>query len=459
MRPQIALFGGSFNPPGLHHRRIAEILSREFDSVIVVPCGPRPDKQTVNDVDSVHRAALADIAFRGIDRVQVELFDLEHAVYSRTDELQERYKDRGDLWHVVGSDLTQGGKASAICQTWERGTEMWTSLNFAITARAGHTSREDELPPQCRLIPTDLSASAASSDIRELIFKREPYAHLVTEEIGAYIERYGLYRGRIPSRRTRLVLETPRLIFFVDERNPRALEVSKRLEHWTDYANPNCIVVIGGDGTMLRAIRKHWRRRLPFFGINVGNLGFHLNSPAPGPNEPFEFGELTLHQLPMLYVEMDGADGVTRDALAFNDVWIERATSQALWMRVEINDRVRLSKLVADGLLASTAAGSTAYARAMGASPLLVDTPGWLLVGSNVMSPAGWKSALLAMDTRAEFIVENTSKRPANAFVGGHPFGEVNRMRIRMSRIATTELAFHAERDMAEKIAAVQFPE
>ena len=459
MRPQIAIFGGSFNPPGLHHRRVAEAASREFDSVIVVPCGPRPDKQTVNDVDSVHRAALADIAFRGIDRVQVELFDLEHAVYSLTDELQERYQDRGDLWHVVGSDLTQGGEASVICRDWERGAAMWKNLNFAVTTRAGSTWNQEELPPQSRLLPMDPSESGASSLIRELIFKREPYAHLVSEDIADYIERYGLYRGRIPSRRTRLVLETPRLIFFVDERNPRAVEVSKRLEHWTDYTNPNCVVVIGGDGTMLRAIRKHWRRRLPFFGINVGNLGFHLNSPAPGPNETFEFGELTLHQLPMLYVEMDDPDGVTRDALAFNDVWIERATSQALWMRVEINDRVRISKLVADGLLASTAAGSTAYARAMGASPLLVDTPGWLLVGSNVMSPAGWKSALLAMDTRVEVTVENSAKRPANAFVSGHPFGEVSRMRIRMSRIATTELAFHAERDMAEKIAAVQFPE
>ena len=81
MRPQIAIFGGSFNPPGLHHRQIVEVMSREFDSVIVVPCGPRPDKETVNDVDPVHRAALADIAFRGIDRVQVELFDLNRPLF------------------------------------------------------------------------------------------------------------------------------------------------------------------------------------------------------------------------------------------------------------------------------------------------------------------------------------------------------------------------------------------
>ena len=39
----------------------------------------------------------------------------------------------------------------------------------------------------------------------------------------------------------------------------------------------NLIVVIGGDGTMLHAIREHWRSRLPFLGVNAGHLGFLLN--------------------------------------------------------------------------------------------------------------------------------------------------------------------------------------
>lgn len=457
MRPQIAIFGGTFNPPGLHHRQMAEALSGEFDSVLVVPCGPRPDKQTVNDVDPVHRATLADIAFRGLDRVKVELFDLEQSVFSRTDELQDRYKNLGDLWHVVGSDLTHGGESSVICRHWERGLEIWTTLNFLIITRHGYSAKEGELPPQCRLISLE-TPSAASSMIREQIFKREPFAHMVTPDIAAYIERYGLYRGRIPSRETRFALQTPRLLLFGDERNPRAVEVMKSLEPSVDYTDPNCVVVIGGDGTMLRAIRKHWRRRLPFFGINTGQLGFLLNRAPDQSTGTFEPGEMTLYQLPMLYVEMDGSDGVTRDALAFNDAWIERDTSQSAWIEVHVNGKLRIKKLTGDGLLVSTAAGSTAYSRSMGASPLLVDTPGWLLVGSNVMNPPGWKSALLAMDATAEFIVQNGAKRPVRAFVGGEDFGEVSRMRVRMSRIASVELAFGEQHDIAEKIASIQFP-
>ena len=46
-------------------------------------------------------------------------------------------------------------------------------------------------------------------------------------------------------------------------------------------------MVVGGDGTMLRAIRQYWRRRVPFFGINTGHLGFLLNdSPQADPERP-----------------------------------------------------------------------------------------------------------------------------------------------------------------------------
>ena len=48
---RIAVFGGSFNPPGKHHRLIAELLAKDFDKVLVVPCGPRPDKATTQEID------------------------------------------------------------------------------------------------------------------------------------------------------------------------------------------------------------------------------------------------------------------------------------------------------------------------------------------------------------------------------------------------------------------------
>ena len=102
-------------------------------------------------------------------------------------------------------------------------------------------------------------------------------------------------------------------------------------------------------------------------------------------------------------------------------------------------------------------AGSTAYARAMGASPLLADTPAWLLVGSNVLEPAHWKSALLSNDSSVEITNLQCDKRPTTAYVDGVSQGAVRSIRARLSRAAAVELVFLANRDMAEKIAGIQF--
>jgi hypothetical protein len=125
--------------------------------------------------------------------------------------------------------------------------------------------------------------------------------------------------------------------------------------------------------------------------------------------------------------------------------------------QVNVNGIPRLPKLVSDGALVCTAAGSTAYARSMGASPLLADTPAWLLVGSNVMEPAHWKSALLSVDSTIEIISIGEDARPVVAYVDGVPQGEVRSIKARLSRAATAELVFLANHDMAEKIAAIQF--
>ncbi len=460
MTAKIAIFGGSFNPPGVQHRAVAEALLAHFDKVIVVPCGPRQDKSTINDVEPWHRAALADITFRGLPKVEVDLFDLESANFSSNEALEARYSRLGKLWHVIGSDLSIGGRTgqSAVQLSWDRGPEIWQELHFCVVNRAGYEVDEADLPPKHMLIPLPPTEATASEQIREQIFRRLPYASMVPHDVAAYIERYGLYRGRIPSRRTRWQAESPRLLIVADERNPRAVAMAEQYLQWEDRENPSGILVLGGDGMMLSAIRDHWRKRLPFIGVNQGHLGFLLNEPETLSPDNLPQTECVIRLMPMLFIEVETVDGQRRTDLAFNDAWVERSTSQSAWLEVAINGQVRIPKLVADGALVCTAAGSTAYARSMGVAPLLADTPGWILAGSNVMSPSGWKSALLAPETSVALRSLGGDKRPLNAFVGGSSLGSVISMQARQSRIATVELVFAAQRDMAEKIALIQFP-
>ncbi len=476
-RKTIVVFGGNFNPPGLHHRQIAEALAREFDEVIVVPNGPRPDKPTTNDVDPIFRATLAQIGFRDVPRVTVDLTDLEQAAFVRTDELDARYADRGEVWHLVGTDLlaksSQGN--SFIHRVWHDGPKLWEQLRFAVVADAEAPRNAADLPPQHRQI--DLPELDVSSElIRDKIFHRQPYTHLVTPAVAAYIDRYGLYRGRLPSRVTRLSLQKPRWHIFADERNPRAVAMADELcrlsgdpectgsgmgqgRQPTLENPPDAVLVCGGDGTMLRAIRHLWQWRVPFFGVNAGHLGFLLNSIEDLRAIPNFHQELLLRQMPLLYVEtQEVPDSPWKNTLAFNDAWVERATSQSAWIEVSVAGQVRLAKLVCDGVLLSTASGSTAYARAMGATPLLADTPAWLLVGSNVMDPPNWKAALLGTEQEVVLRGLDGKKRALVGYADGVELGVVSTLRARVSRSAAVELAFLPSHDMAEKIAQVQFP-
>ena len=206
---------------------------------------------------------------------------------------------------------------------------------------------------------------------------------------------------------------------------------------------------------MLRAIRQYWRLRLPFFGINTGHLGFLLNdSPQADPCEQ----DLVLYHLPLLRVEVESLDGQRTEELAFNDAWVERATGQTAWLKLLINDVERIEKLVADGVLVATPAGSTSYARAMGATPLPLYTSALLLVGSNVLHPPQWRPVVLPFDSRIEIRTHDPVKRPLKAFIDGIPQGDVQAIHACVSNMAAVELAFLPNHDPSLKLAKLQFP-
>jgi NAD+ kinase len=450
----IAIYGGSFNPPGKHHRAIVERLRGQFEEVIVVPCGPRPDKTVVNDVELVHRAAMVDLNFRGMEGVRVELFDLEAGDFTRTHELDRMFRERGRPWHVVSDEFVRGGRegASLIEREWERGPELWRKASFVVVNRSGEALDPADLPPQHRVVAVDCGGS--SQAIRGRVFHHQPVDDLVLPEVGRYIRRHRIYRGVASPRQTRFRVDGPRLLVVADQRNPVSQEVAATLEPYASAESPDLVVAVGGDGTMLHAIREHWRRRVPFYGINTGHLGFLLNDSR---TTDFRKQELVLYRMPLLQVEVESPEGETRSALAFNDAWVERVTGQTAWLRLSVNGRVQIEHLVADGVLVSTSAGSTSYARAMGASPLPLNTPALLLVGSNVLKPSSWKLAVLPADSWVEVTTLDPDKRPLQGFIDGVAQGKVRTLRVRASNIAAVELAFLPSHDPALKLAKIQF--
>ena len=298
----------------------------------------------------------------------------------------------------------------------------------------------------------------------------------------------------------------PKLELHYDPRNALARHIYEQLKTFQvrPGEEPDLIVPIGGDGYLMKCVRKFWPRFVPFFGVNAGHVGFLLNDA--GMLEEFFNAPLRLYQVGMLYcvaenllpdkgmttplftkapsgssataaaspsssVDWGCASGVTpmacdsradRDtvrAFAFNDAWLERSTGQTAKFRICVNNVERSRTVRGDGVLVSTAAGSTAYAQALGGSPLPIDTPILQLVGSNCTWPVRWRPVHLPEDVVIELESCDTAKRPCRAYVDSVDLGLVRRMTIRMSRVAGVQLAFTRSNDVQAKLYKMQFPD
>ena len=127
-------------------------------------------------------------------------------------------------------------------------------------------------------------------------------------------------------------------------------------------------VAIGGDGTMLRAVRRAAEHDVPVLGINVGQLGY-LTEVDPARWEDalgrFLAGDHAIDERMLLAVTIDapGAPpGLERHHLVLNEVVLEKV-SMGHTVRLEVMlDDVFFTDYVADGLIVATPTGSTAYA-------------------------------------------------------------------------------------------------
>ncbi|KAF8281144.1 putative poly(p)/ATP NAD kinase [Trypanosoma cruzi] len=365
----------------------------------------------------------------------------------------------------------------------------------------GHGRSSTNAPPPHVEVHTVHRCTGA--DVRQALWEREvDPTLLLTEPVYRYINSHGLYhdyrkdnypkltqvqhigassntsssssmnsttawrRGKVQAIGPAAVLSfpglIPRLELHYDRNNILAREYYEKLSVFEANADeePDLIVPIGGDGYMMHCIRNNWSRFIPFFGVNAGHVGYLLNDPST-LGELF-FAPLKLHTTIMLYClaekETETGEKVLLSELAFNDAWVERSSGQTALIRILVNGEERIHLLRGDGVLVSTAAGSTAYCQALGASPVPVGAPLIQIVGSNVVSPAQWRPTHLNQEDHVELEVIDSLKRPCRCFVDSVDMGNVTRMLVRSSRAAGVVIAFTSSCDLQQKLYQMQFP-
>jgi NAD+ kinase len=138
-------------------------------------------------------------------------------------------------------------------------------------------------------------------------------------------------------------------------------------------ADLDLLIVLGGDGSMLRAARLSAGRNTPMLGINMGRIGF-LSEMNPdnwreGLPRVFE-GQYWLEKRMMLKAETQRGEEVLGRHVALNDVVVSRGSLARVVHLETCIDGDYLTTYVADGLIVATPTGSTAYALAVG-GPIL----------------------------------------------------------------------------------------
>jgi len=232
-------------------------------------------------------------------------------------------------------------------------------------------------------------------------------------------------------------------------------ELVKRYGH-VAAEDADVVVSLGGDGTMLQALRDFMNSGIPVYGMNRGSVGFLMNEfslddlPArirAAQKEvirPLEMIAETEHMAPF-------------KALAINEVSLFRQSYQAAKVRITIDGKVRLEELVCDGLMVATPAGSTAYNLSAQGPILPLEAPLLALTPVSPFRPRRWGGALLPKHVTVRMDLLEIEKRPVNAVADNNEVKSVRAVTVREAVDSQVAILFDQNHSWDERILTEQF--
>lgn len=248
-------------------------------------------------------------------------------------------------------------------------------------------------------------------------------------------------------------------IAFHSSKKPRAQKALEELKckyGQADFEDADFIVVIGGDGTMLRALHSYVGLRAPIFGMNLGTLGFLLNSyKLEGLEERLKKAtRFIIHPLQMDAIDREGK---AHTEVAFNEVSLLRESHNSAKIRIHVDDKVRIRELVCDGVLVSTAVGSTAYNSSAGGPILPLDANVLPLTPISPFRPRRWSGALIHNKHEIRFEILKAVERSVSATADSKEVRDVREVVVRQAKKISKTLMFDPDYSLEERISREQF--
>ncbi len=185
-------------------------------------------------------------------------------------------------------------------------------------------------------------------------------------------------------------------------------------------------IVLGGDGTYLKAVRLIDGRSIPIFGINLGSLGF-LTEPITQVEQILDHilkGKMRIEMRSMLKVGIHKKGKPLTTYLALNDLVLERGPVTHLISLSIYSNQKLISSVKADGLIVSTPTGSTAYNLAAG-GPIIHPSVSAIVV--TPICPHSLTNRSITLSDKKEIIIKvNQSTQKAVFMLDGQFGGNIN---------------------------------
>ena len=203
----------------------------------------------------------------------------------------------------------------------------------------------------------------------------------------------------------------------ISDKNTKSFKIKKLLVkklNKEQFKKDNLIIVIGGDGFMLQTLKKNKNSKKLFYGINSGNYGFLMNKFS-SKNIIKNLSKANMVSIYPLEMIVKNKSNQARKSLAINEVSILRQSRQAASLSIKQGSRQIIKKLVSDGVLVSTPAGSTAYNLSVHGPILSLHSKKLSISPISAFRPRRWKGKIV--NDKSKIIITNLdpSKRPISA--------------------------------------------